>query len=135
MGKRFFSSCPTAKAYFSQFRDLPVPEMKSSVQLKKHAQRVMNALNMLVENLRDGEKLKSVFQQVGKSHAVRHNVDPVYFKILAGVILEVLPEAFPQSFAAASTQRAWSKLMDVLHWQMHRVYAEVGWEPHKPPEH
>ncbi|XP_051572213.1 cytoglobin-1-like [Myxocyprinus asiaticus] len=126
---RFFGNFPSAKQYFSQFRDIQDPEeMRQSPQLKKHALRVMNALNMLVENLRDGDKINSIFQQLGTAHAVRHKVDPVYFKILAGVILEVLVEAFPQSFGAKSVQGSWSKLMGVLYWQMNRVYAEVGWE-------
>lgn len=126
---RFFVNFPSAKQYFSQFRDMQDPEeMRQSVQLKKHALRVMTTLNSLVENLRDADKLNTVFSQMGKSHALRHKVDPVYFKILAGVILEVLVEAFPQSFSPASVQGAWSKLMGVLYWQMNKVYAEVGWE-------
>ncbi|XP_016409542.1 cytoglobin-1-like [Sinocyclocheilus rhinocerous] len=126
---RFFSNFPSAKQYFDQFRDMQDPEeMKESIQLKKHALRVMTALNTLVENLRDGDKLNTIFQQMGKSHALRHKVDPVYFKILAGVILEVLVEAFPQCFSPASVQSAWSKLLGVLYWQMNKVYAEVGWE-------
>uniref|UniRef100_A0A8C2AMD6 superoxide dismutase n=1 Tax=Cyprinus carpio TaxID=7962 RepID=A0A8C2AMD6_CYPCA len=55
--------------------------MKQSVQLKKHALRVMTALNTLVENLRDGDKLNTIFQQMGKSHALKHKVDPLYFKV------------------------------------------------------
>lgn len=52
----------------------------------------------------------------------------VLLQILAGVILEVLVEAFPQCFSPASVQSAWSKLLGVLYWQMNKVYAEVGWE-------
>ncbi len=79
---RFFSNFPSAKQYFDQFRDMQDPEeMKQSIQLKKHALRVMTTLNTLVENLRDGDKLNTVFQQMGKSHALRHKVDPVYFKV------------------------------------------------------
>ncbi|XP_051569500.1 cytoglobin-1-like [Myxocyprinus asiaticus] len=126
---RFFGNFPSAKQYFPQFRDIQDPEeMRQNAHLKKHALRVMNALNMLVENLHDGDKLNSIFQQMGKSHAIRHKVDPVYFKILAGVIVEVLVEAFPQFFSAPSVQGSWSKLLGVLYWQMNRVYAEVGWE-------
>ncbi|RXN20548.1 cytoglobin 1 [Labeo rohita] len=126
---RFFSNFPTAKQYFNQLRDMEDPEeMKQSTYLKKHGLRVMNAINTMVETLRDGDKLDTVFQQMGKSHALRHKVDPVYFKILAGVILEVLVEAFPQCFSPASVQSAWSKLLGVLYWQMNKVYSEVGWE-------
>ncbi len=80
--RRFFSNFPSAKQYFDQFRDMQDPEeMKQSIQLKKHALRVMTTLNTLVENLRDGDKLNTIFQQMGKSHALRHKVDPVYFKV------------------------------------------------------
>ncbi len=57
---RFFSNFPSAKQYFDQFRDMQDPEeMKQSIQLKKHALRVMTTLNTLVENLRDGDKLNT----------------------------------------------------------------------------
>ncbi|XP_026782858.3 cytoglobin-2 [Pangasianodon hypophthalmus] len=124
---RLFTSFPSSKQYFSDFRHMEdVQEMQSSVQLQKHAVRVMKALNTLVENIHDGEKTASVVELVAKSHAHKHNVEPVYFKILAGVILEVLVEAFPESFGAEA-QRAWSKLMDVVFWHVTRVYSEIGW--------
>lgn len=47
-------------------------------------------------------------------------------QILAGVILEVLVEAFPESFGEEA-QRAWSKLMGVVYWHVTRVYSEIGW--------
>ncbi|KAK2916912.1 hypothetical protein QQF64_025612 [Cirrhinus molitorella] len=125
---RFFSNFPLAKQYFDKFRDMHPEEMKHSVHVKKHAVRVMTGINTMVENLRDGDKLDTIFQQMGKSHALKHKVDPVYFKILAGVILEVLVEAFPQCFSPASVQSAWTKLLGVLYWQMNKVYAEVDWE-------
>nr|Q8UUR3.2 RecName: Full=Cytoglobin-1 [Danio rerio]AAH94999.1 Cygb1 protein [Danio rerio]AAI65894.1 Cygb1 protein [Danio rerio] len=129
---RFFTNFPSAKQYFEHFRELQDPaEMQQNAQLKEHGQRVLNALNTLVENLRDADKLNTIFNQMGKSHALRHKVDPVYFKILAGVILEVLVEAFPQCFSPAEVQSSWSKLMGILYWQMNRVYAEVGWENSK----
>ncbi|XP_073692936.1 cytoglobin-1-like [Garra rufa] len=125
---RFFSNFPLAKQYFDKFRDMHLEEMKQSVPLKKHAVRVMTGINTMVESLRDEEKLDGVFRQMGKSHALKHKVDPVYFKILADVILEVLVETFPQGFSPASVQSTWSKLMGVLCWQMNKVYAEVDWE-------
>ncbi|KAF4080767.1 hypothetical protein AMELA_G00174910 [Ameiurus melas] len=101
-------------------------EMQSSAQLQKHAVLVMKALNALVESVHDGEKTASVVEKVAISHARKHNVEPVNFKILAGVILEVLGEVFPESFGVEA-QRAWSKLMDVLYWHVTRVYSEIGW--------
>ncbi|KAI5087426.1 cytoglobin-2, partial [Silurus meridionalis] len=124
---RLFTSFPSAKQYFSEFRHMEdVQEMQSSTQLQKHAVRVMKALNTLVENIHDGEKMASVVELVAKSHAHNHNVEPRYFNILAGVILEVLVEVFPESFDAEA-QRAWSKLMGVVYYHVTRVYSEVGW--------
>ncbi|XP_030645898.1 cytoglobin-2 [Chanos chanos] len=124
---RLFVNFPSSKQYFSQFRDMEDPEeMSRSTQLRKHATRVMNALNTLVENIHDGEKMVSVLKMVGKAHALRHKVDPVYFKILGGVILEVLVEAFSDSFTA-EVQTAWSKLMGTMCWHVNQVYAELGW--------
>lgn len=59
--------------------------MQASVQLQKHAVRVINALNTLVENVHDGEKTASVLELVAKSHAQKHKVEPKYFKVRGGV--------------------------------------------------
>lgn len=56
-------------------------EMERSLQLRKHAQRVMGAINTVVENLNDPEKVSSVLALVGKAHALKHKVEPVYFKV------------------------------------------------------
>lgn len=79
---RFFVNFPSAKQYFSQFRHMEEPlEMERSPQLRKHACRVMGALNSVVENLHDPEKVSSVLALVGKAHALKHKVEPVYFKV------------------------------------------------------
>ena len=73
---------PSAKQYFSQFRHMEDPlEMERSPQLRKHACRVMGALNTVVENLHDPDKVSSVLALVGKAHALKHKVEPVYFKV------------------------------------------------------
>lgn len=73
---------PSAKQYFSQFRHMEDPlEMERSPQLRKHACRVMGALNTVVENLHDPEKVSSVLALVGKAHALKYKVEPVYFKV------------------------------------------------------
>lgn len=79
---RFFVNFPSAKQYFSQFKHMTEPlEMERSPQLRKHACRVMGALNTVVENLHDPEKVSSVLALVGKAHALKHKVEPVYFKV------------------------------------------------------
>lgn len=76
---------PSAKQYFSQFKHMDdTLEMERSLQLRKHAQRVMGAINTVVENLNDPEKVSSVLALVGKAHALKHKVEPVYFKVKDG---------------------------------------------------
>lgn len=58
-------------------------EMERSSQLRHHARRVMNAINTVVENLHDPEKVSSVLALVGKAHAIKHKVEPMYFKVTA----------------------------------------------------
>ncbi|XP_063080241.1 cytoglobin-1-like [Engraulis encrasicolus] len=124
---RLFTKFPTSKQYFKDFKDMEDPdEMAGSAQFKKHAVRVINAINTLVENIHNGSKVASILTMVAKGHAVRHKVDPVYFKFLGGVILEVLVEAFPDTFQPAEVQGAWSKLMVVLYTHVTGVYAELG---------
>lgn len=84
---RFFVNFPSAKQYFSQFKHMTEPlEMERSPQLRKHACRVMGALNTVVENLHDPEKVSSVLALVGKAHALKHKVEPVYFKVRGWVV-------------------------------------------------
>ncbi|KAM3623435.1 uncharacterized protein V6R79_011141 [Siganus canaliculatus] len=124
---RFFVNFPSAKQYFSQFQDMEDPEeMERSSQLRHHARRVMNALNTVVENLHDPEKVSSVLALVGKAHAIKHKVEPMYFKILSGVILEVLAEDFPEFFPT-EVQMVWSKLMGAVYWHVAGAYTDVGW--------
>uniref|UniRef100_A0A3Q3GJ88 superoxide dismutase n=1 Tax=Labrus bergylta TaxID=56723 RepID=A0A3Q3GJ88_9LABR len=111
---RFFVNFPSAKQYFSQFQDMEDPEeMERSSQLRHHARRVMNAINTVVENLHDPEKVSSVLALVGKAHAIKHKVEPMYFKILSGVLLEV--------------QMVWTKLMGAVYWHVTGAYTDVGW--------
>lgn len=79
---RLFVNFPSSKQYFSQFKHIEdTEELEKSSQLRKHAHRVMNAINTLVESLDNSEKVASVLKLVGKAHALRHKVDPVYFKV------------------------------------------------------
>lgn len=97
---RFFVNFPSAKQYFSQFQDMDDPEeMERSSQLRHHARRVMNAINSVVENLHDPEKVSSVLALVGKAHAIKHKVEPMYFKVtlapLGRRLLLLLSPEFP----------------------------------------
>ncbi|ELK35773.1 Cytoglobin [Myotis davidii] len=106
-------------------------EMERSPQLRKHACRVMGALNSVVENLHDPEKVSSVLALVGKAHALKHKVEPVYFKILSGVILEVIAEEFANDFPP-ETQRAWAKLRGLIYSHVTAAYKDVGWVQQVP---
>lgn len=89
---RFFVNFPSAKQYFSQFQDMDDPEeMERSSQLRHHARRVMNAINSVVENLHDPEKVSAVLALVGKAHAIKHKVEPMYFKVTLGASRPDLP--------------------------------------------
>ncbi|XP_053309001.1 cytoglobin [Spea bombifrons] len=124
---RFFVNFPSAKQHFSQFKHMEDPlEMEGSVQLRKHGRRVMGAVNSIVENIGDPDKVTTVISIVGKSHALKHNVDPVYFKILTGVMLEVIAEEYAKEFTP-EVQLAWNKLRNNLYTQIQATYKEVGW--------
>ncbi|XP_040043089.1 cytoglobin-2 [Gasterosteus aculeatus] len=124
---RFFINFPSAKQYFSQFQEMEDPEeMERSSQLRQHARRVMNAINTVVENLHDPEKVSSVLALVGTAHAIKHKVEPMYFKILSGVLLEVLSEDFPEFFPT-EVQMVWTKLLGAVYWHVTGAYTDVGW--------
>ncbi|XP_032393992.1 cytoglobin-1 [Etheostoma spectabile] len=124
---RLFVNFPSSKQYFSQFKNIEDPEeLERSAQLKKHAHRVMNALNTVVESLDNSDKVASVLKVVGKAHALRHKVEPVYFKILSGVILEVLGEEFSEVMTP-EVAAAWTKLFATVYFSITAIYEEVGW--------
>lgn len=158
---RFFVNFPSAKQYFSQFKHLDEPlAMERSAQLRKHACRIMGALNTVLENLHDPEKVASVLALLGKAHALKHKVEPVYFKarvhcragprrgraaggcpgadglpsppqILSGVILEVIAEEFANDFPPEK-QKAWAKLRGLICSHVMAAYKEVGWTQQVP---
>lgn len=79
---RFFVNFPSSKQFFNQFKHIEdAEELEKSAQLRKHARRVMNAINTLVENLDNSDKVASVLKLVAKAHALQHKVEPVYFKV------------------------------------------------------
>ncbi|XP_028267133.1 cytoglobin-1-like [Parambassis ranga] len=124
---RLFVNFPTSKQYFSQFKHIEDPEeLEQSSQLRNHARRVMNAINTLVESLDNTEKVASVLKLVGKAHALRHKVEPVYFKILSGVILEVLGEEFPE-VVTPEVAAAWTKVLATVYCSITAIYEELGW--------
>ncbi|XP_061556718.1 cytoglobin-1-like [Phycodurus eques] len=124
---RLFVNFPSSKQYFSKFKNIEDPEeLEKSAHLRNHAHRVMNSINTLVENLDNPDKVASVLKLLGKAHALRHKVEPVYFKILNGVILEVLGEEFPEVMTA-EVAGAWTKLLAVLYSSITTTYEEVGW--------
>ncbi|XP_049416978.1 cytoglobin-1-like isoform X2 [Epinephelus fuscoguttatus] len=127
---RLFVNFPSSKQYFSQFKHIEESEeLERSAQLRKHARRVMNALNTMVESLDNADKVASVLKVVGKAHALRHKVEPVYFKFLSGVILEVLGEVYPE-VVTPEVAAAWTKLLATVCCSISAVYEEVGWTKH-----
>ncbi|XP_049669164.1 cytoglobin isoform X1 [Accipiter gentilis] len=124
---RFFVNFPSAKQYFSQFKHMEDPlEMERSLQLRKHARRVMGAINTVVENLNDSEKVSSVLALVGKAHALKHKVEPIYFKKLTGVMLEVIAEEYANDFTPEA-HGAWTKMRTLIYTHVTAAYKEVGW--------
>ncbi|KAM3598469.1 uncharacterized protein V6R79_018334 [Siganus canaliculatus] len=124
---RLFVNFPSSKQYFRDFKHVEQPEeLERSAQLRKHAHRVMTAINTLVESLDNPDKVASVLKLVGRAHALRHKVEPVYFKILSGVILEVLGEEF-SDVVTPEVAAAWTKLLATMYCSITAVYEELGW--------
>uniref|UniRef100_A0A3Q2YB65 superoxide dismutase n=1 Tax=Hippocampus comes TaxID=109280 RepID=A0A3Q2YB65_HIPCM len=116
---RFFVNFPSAKQYFSQFQDMEDPEeMERSCQLRHHARRVMNAINTVVENLNDPEKVSSVLALVGKAHAIKHKVEPMYFKSVNGVVVAFLSLWQPSSLTITLSCKRYS----TIYWSLKTQY-------------
>lgn len=122
-----FTKYPQTKQYFSQFKHIENPEeLKGSAQLRKHAHTIMNALNKMVENLGNSDAVASEMNALGKSHAQAHKVDPMYFKIMSGVIMEVLGEEFPEAMTP-DVVAAWTRFWAMFCSGVTAVYDKVGW--------
>lgn len=123
---RFFLNFPDSKQYFPDVQHMEeADELETSNKLKRHARRLMTAINTLVENLHDEQKLVSGLQLVGKSHALKHKVEPVYFKFLNSVILEVLAEKYPDDITP-EVGGAWTNLLASVYWHVTGVYEELA---------
>ncbi|CAL8302849.1 unnamed protein product [Merluccius merluccius] len=132
---RLFSNSPSSKRLFSQFRDVEDPlELERSSQLRQHALMVMKAINTVVENIHNDDKMASVLKSVSKVHAIRHNVDPGYFKILCVAIIEVLGETYPE-VVTAEVAAAWTKLLANICLKVAAVYEELGWTSENQDHH
>ncbi|XP_067088699.1 cytoglobin-1-like [Osmerus mordax] len=123
---RLFQNYPDSKQYFPQFQHMQeAGELQTSALLRRHARRVMSAINTLVENIHNGDKMASVLLLVGRSHALKHKVEPVYFKYLNSVILEVLGEEYPD-YITPEVGGAWTKLLASIYWHVTCVYEELA---------
>ncbi|XP_068193204.1 cytoglobin-1-like [Antennarius striatus] len=124
---RFFTDFPSSMKFFKDFKHIErIEELQNNDKLKKHGERVMNLINDVIVNLYNSEKVALVLNGLGKSHALRHHVEPIYFKILSGVILTVLKEAFSE-VVTSEVAAAWTKLLANLYSAVKAAYDEVGW--------
>ncbi|XP_077395221.1 cytoglobin-1-like [Festucalex cinctus] len=119
---RLFVTNPSSKQYFKFKNVEDTDELKKSTQLRNHARRVMNRINTLVENLENPDKVVTLLEELGRAHARRHKVEPKYFQVLNGVILEVLGKEFPDAVIVA-----WTKLLNVLYVTITATYEKEGW--------
>ncbi|XP_028310210.1 cytoglobin-1-like [Gouania willdenowi] len=124
---RLFATDPSSKQYFSKFKDIEdLKELEKNPHLKNHARKVLKAINTMVENINNAEKVTSVFNTLGNSHALRHKVEPRYFKVLSDVIVTVLGETFTEVMTSAVAQ-AWRNFFTAMCANFNDVYQEVGW--------
>ncbi|XP_046869851.1 cytoglobin-1-like isoform X2 [Hypomesus transpacificus] len=123
---RLFQNYPDSKQYFPQFQHMQeAGELQTSALLRRHARRVMSAINTLVENIHNGDKMASVLLLVGRSHSLKHKVEPVYFKYLNSVILEVLGEEYPD-YITPEVGGAWTKLLASIYRHVTCLYEELA---------
>ncbi|XP_068605896.1 cytoglobin-1-like [Brachionichthys hirsutus] len=123
---RFFEEFPNAKKFFSNFKDMKQSDLERSKSLIAHGIRVMNFLNDVITNFDDTEHVATKLRDLGKSHAVQHNVEHIYFENLSNVILAVLKEAFSE-VVTSEVADAWTKLFNNLCIAVKRVYEDLGW--------
>ncbi|NVH43675.1 globin-1 [Petromyzon marinus] len=90
---KFFTSNPAAQAFFPKFQGLTsADQLKKSMDVRWHAERIINAVNDAVVAMDDTEKMSLKLRELSGKHAKSFQVDPQYFKVLAAVIVDtVLP--------------------------------------------
>ncbi|XP_061405047.1 globin-1-like [Lethenteron reissneri] len=88
---KFFAANPEAQAFFPKFKGLDsADKLKKSPAVRWHAERIINAVNDAVVALDDPAKQSMQLKALSQKHAQELNVDPNYFKVLAGVISDAV---------------------------------------------
>ncbi|XP_078461312.1 globin-like [Lampetra fluviatilis] len=88
---KFFSDNPGVQDFFPKFKGLDsADQLKKSPAVRWHAERIINAVNDAVVALDEPAKLSLKLKGLSKKHAQELNVDPQYFKVLAGVISDAV---------------------------------------------
>ncbi|KAM8824615.1 cytoglobin-1-like [Synchiropus picturatus] len=123
---RFFRSCPPSKKFFRFQHMDDLAKLEASSEFATHAGGVMKAIDALVQNMDNPEKTVSKLKQLSKSHALKHKVDPVYFRILNAVIVEALTDKCGKAMTSEAGA-GWTKLLATVYFHMTALYEELGW--------
>ncbi|XP_059834658.1 hemoglobin subunit alpha [Hypanus sabinus] len=110
---RLFELHPQAKTYFTKFKSFDA----SDEQVRKHGQRVMNALAEATHNL---DNLHAHLEDLARKHGEKLLVDPQNFHLFADCIVVTLAINL-QSFAPV-THCAVDKFLELLAYELSSCY-------------
>lgn len=109
---KLFTHFPESQDFFTDFKGLPIEEVKEHKKLRAHALSVMYALKSFIDNLDDEETLDALVRKNAKNHAER-GIGEREIKMLLPAFLELLNELL-QEKTTDLHKTAWTKLFGVI---------------------
>jgi hemoglobin-like flavoprotein len=110
---RLFEENPSYQQLFKSFKDVPVSELKANKKLLAHANNVMYAVTMLVDNIEDTEVLKELLTKLARNHR-RRKITSEMFENLKISLMGTLKDKLGTELMNDEAVNAWDKTYGVI---------------------
>lgn len=107
---KIFELAPAALALFPSFRD--APELSSSPQLKSHALKVMQTVDVAVQGLGDVGALVPVLRGLGAKH-LEYGVRPEHYDVVGAALLATLEGGLGAAWTPRVSE-AWAAVYELV---------------------
>jgi len=110
---RFFTEYPDHQQYFKSFKDVPISQLRGNKKVLAHANNVLYAITMLVDNLDDTDVLVEMLEKLGKNHR-RRKLTIDKFEDLKITLFGLLKEKLGPQLMNEEAVVAWDKTYGVI---------------------
>lgn len=109
---RLFKQVPHSKGYFEKFKNKSLEELRESRVLKYHATKMMDGVNLLINNLGNGENLVNEIQKLAREHQAR-SVTSQDFRLAFDILQNLLKVTLSDNYDDVASE-SWKSCCDVI---------------------